>query len=276
MLEYPNPQNNIPDKGRSEASFRRKSADFFKKYLKLLDEYRLGYDDFKDIYSPEEIRNDKNKVEKSKLGKNEATIRGELFEGILIEQAELSNWFGQDSRLIALTEYDDRFSATDFVIEIKNKDGEIIRILVDATTSVNREIIKEKLEKSMDLKEKKLADIKYFKSEMEDYRGKLRDMPRVVIGIDPYSLEDLCIDVYEKKNQQDKNPVQFIILNEMFQQFNLLYNVCKNNDFNSEMISKVEKAKNVIDDLLKEKEGLRTNKWKAKRDKTYDHLISLS
>lgn len=160
---------------------------------------------------------------------------------------------------------------------MKDKKGEVVRILIDITTSIDKNIIHKKIESSFDEKGNlKLAEIKYFQSEIENTKGKFKNMPRLVAGFDPNTLRNLCDDVLINKKQQQNNPVQLMLLDEMQHQLIYMLEASRRMNGDSHIVTtQLKKAFDSIKDILDKKESLRTREYKSKAsdDKTY-HLLN--
>lgn len=254
---------------------------YFKKYSEEISEERIKLENFKDLeaagkYAPGEIEKDIAYVEAIKSRESSGTKRGALLEGIISEQAELSNWFGQDSSLIFLSEYDDRMSHSDLLLEMESDKGESVKLLIDVTTSVDESKIDEKISRSYDsLGGVKLGKVKYFESRREEFRGKINSIPRVVAGINPRTLRDFCDSIREKNNRQEDNYIQFMLLEEIENQLAHMKEVLISNGKESGVaFSEVNKSLSCISNLLEKKEDLRSLDYEKKvsADRTY-HLL---
>lgn len=255
--------------------------NYFKEYSREVEDGRINPEDFlaledQGVYIKGEIKKDIGYVQAMKSRESSGTKRGALLEGIISRHAELSEWFGEKSNLIFLSEYDDRMSHSDLLLEMENIKGESLKLLMDVTTSVDENRIDEKISQSYDsLGNVKLGKVKYFESIGSDQRGKIYDIPRVVIGIDPNTLRDLCDSIKEKKNKQQDHYVQFMILEEVENQLIHMKEalICKGKDAGVAFFS-VNKLLNHTRSLLGKKEDLRPLDYEKKvsGDKAYRFL----
>lgn len=138
-----------------------------------------------------------------------ATILEELIAGKTIEKNAVNNgWFGENTKISQTTEFDDRFNATDAVLEFPNKEGETLHLAVDLTVTQNKDTVKNKNEKIYNqIKSKeKLTDIKYYGSPPTNRIEPLRSIPRVIFALERDSgiLEDLCKSYLEEQGKQEK------------------------------------------------------------------------
>lgn len=90
---FPSPDANIFrfDKAKQRSPIKAGEGALLEKYVNRLEEYRIKMNDFSDIYTPEEISNDKKEIEILKANDIEPTERSRLAEGIVCELAELHN-----------------------------------------------------------------------------------------------------------------------------------------------------------------------------------------
>lgn len=171
---------------------------------------RLKEDDFIDSFSKEEIDRDKEVVQsiKSRLAEEADHLepdvreeqrlirkRSEALEIIIGDQVELNGWFGMEASLVRLAEYDDYVSGADVVVEFDmgGDTPERFAIAIDASFGTQGDTlerkIKRNLRKVLGIKDRKgeltkPAEIKYFRSEIDDHKGKLEMVVPVVVGID--------------------------------------------------------------------------------------------
>jgi hypothetical protein len=239
---------------------------------------KINPDNFKDIYSEAGLARDEKSLKKALAKEDIKKEKGELFEGILCEYAENSEWFGKDCRLVPLSEYDDRQNHGDFILEKKDTDGKIIRILIDATTSNDENVILHKLENGYrPLREDKLSQVKYFQSKLENFKGELKNVPKVVIGIDLISLRRLCDEICKKQNLEKNSMTQFLLINEMDSQLAYLSELAFDKYGLDHPLTKIiVKAFDYIEALVKEKKSLRSQDFEAKasEDRTYQLLLN--
>lgn len=115
-----------------------------------------------------------------------------VFEAIVHEHAELSEWFGPDAETIKPSRYDDIKNGIDTVAELKETGNSVARIAmgIDVTFSHDAELKFERIKK--EIESGKLAEVKYFYSESSDIKEKLSNLPRVVIGADEKTIREVA------------------------------------------------------------------------------------
>lgn len=251
----------------------------FNEYVGKLKEAKLDPEDFPDVYSVEDIKGDMSWVDQLRKGESPKTPQGELLEAMLFELAELYDWFGENFSLVATSEYDDRKAHGDLVMEIESDSGEIMRLLIDVASGVDNINLREKMDRGVRQVEKGLLNsVKYFQSERDETKGRISDLPRVVIGMNPDSLRGLVDDILVNGKKSLNNHIaMFKLLDEMVFQLNRLAKLSLDSNGTD------HKATRVLNGLLKEirlvldkKENLRDPNFgaKVKKDRTYDLLTS--
>lgn len=174
-----------------------------KLYTLLIDQKREGPIDprnFVDLYSEKTVEHDEAHVRKleekfeEERGAN-PTIgvwqkRGKLFEAIIKDQAELSEWLGENAHVRDTAKYDDYVNGVDGIVsfEEEGRQESHLALAIDVTRSDRHLSEKfDKIKHSIDTGN--LSRIKYFES--ETMRGELRRIPRVVVGADRRTISDV-------------------------------------------------------------------------------------
>lgn len=202
------------------------ASKIFEMYL--TKDQKINEEDFVDIYGEEEIKKDKQRVEyiKNSKGFEKPTPEGIVLENLFCDLAEKYKWFGEGSRVVQLSEFDDKIASgahCDVVVEIPTQDENVTRIGIDLTTAINPDTLSKKRTKCLDgIRSGKLFSVKYFKSEVNDYKGAIDDVPVFIAGINKESLNLIC-DTLAKQENTDKDyvsnsEVPFMIFDEMISQ----------------------------------------------------------
>ena len=185
--------------------------------VKKMREYKPKFEDFEDIYSESELKQDRMKLEEQRLEEKEAHQRALILEAILGHHIEQSNWFGPNCSVAFASEYDDRFHNTDLVLEF-NQDDKVIRLAVDITTAETPEVLeKKRIKIKKDIEKGALTNLKYFISEAEpEKKGKLFGLPRVIIAATGQGVEFLSEMIIKKDAKAlAKTSVQVALLKEV-------------------------------------------------------------
>jgi hypothetical protein len=187
--------------------------------------------DFEDLYSPKTVEADMEWVRKEEERferedtpeQKEARKISAIFETLIYDQAEMSEWLGRGAITIKSSRYDDIKNGIDLIIEFPDSEevsASHLALAVDITLS--SELEKKLSGIKRDIEHGKLSTVKYFRSETLDIRGEKRDVPKVVIGADSKML-NAVIDLWmqqtgESKDELGNHPIQFILLEEIMVQ----------------------------------------------------------
>lgn len=159
-------------------------ASALEKARALIHENAINPSDFVNLYGSENVERDLASVVslKRKFETDETQKASEVFEAIVFEQVELSNWLGEHAETIRTSEFDDIVNGVDLVVEFtEDNSTNHLALGVDVTfgtTSIGKKF--ERIRKEIDADN--LATVKYFES--HGFKGSLRQLPRVVIGVE--------------------------------------------------------------------------------------------
>jgi hypothetical protein len=220
-------------------------------------------EDFADIFPRTEIKTDTELVQR--IEKNYAlhTERGEILEETLLQQIYHSCWFGDNCETVRTTKFDDFTNHTDFVIEWDAEDE--IRLAVDTTVTNDIEIIEKKVIRIQnELNKKRGATIKYFQSNLtwgdNQEKGKIEDVPSVIINFDYENLKKLCEMVISKngKEKLEKTSLQIYILEDFINQLEaqrLYLEKIAENASDTNIYKNIDKVKKYLETILAEKKA---------------------
>lgn len=148
-------------------------------------------------YGKERVQGDKErmarKIREIKKAGTEPTRKARLLETLLVDQIELSNWFGQNTFTIVPTKFDDLFHGVDLALEIENE-SEVKHLALGIDVTSSPISIRKKLKIIKDhIKDGTLTAIEYFHSENHnpDFYGTMNNIPQVVIGTDSKTTREL-------------------------------------------------------------------------------------
>ncbi len=160
---------------------------------------RINLDSFSDLYDRNQIEADKKEVvrlERIYERENTPTEKelkklAELFEVLFGKLVELENWFGENVFIIETSKLDDYTNGVDMIAEFLSEGlSTQLGLAVDVTFS--SAVLSKKIGKiAEEIREGKLPRIKYFISGSGD-RGEKNNIPRVVIGTDRKTLDQLA------------------------------------------------------------------------------------
>lgn len=315
------------------------NCSFIKKYLENCDSiidyakknhsrYDLSY--FFNVYPDKEIKNDIEYIKiikrnfdkanfKTSSGHLECTNKikkmSESLEIIITDQIKFGNWLGVYSLPFRTTEYDDFVNSVDIVakFDIKrvNYQG-MFHLSIDSTSHDSSDSISKKINRNISNLLSNKLEVKYYKSPTldngNDYKGRIRDIIPVVIGLNPahtvelinlfssfISLKKIIEETSQSDDEQhiankkefeqikleiEKNPCQLIFLREINYQLDMYSCILtRESKENKEKIrvklSTIGKLKKIINDVINEKEDINNSPEmeKLKNTDTVYHLI---
>jgi hypothetical protein len=251
-----------------ESSSSRESENSFssakKKAHEFIQENALQPKDFSDVYNVDDIRHDEEYVERMKKifeeRHEEKTSReyAEIMEAIFCEQIELSDWMGPNATTIKTAEYDDIKNGTDFIVEFDEGTNSLshLGIAVDVTFG-SQQIEKKFLKIQEQILSGKLTEIKYFESGGGQYKGTLKKLARVVVGVEKPMILRLAKVWTDPSLKKDfaKHPVQKAFLLEIAHQLKTFAEYARR--VNQEDIARVyENDLRVIERIIEEKKDI--------------------
>ena len=139
---------------------------------------------------------------------------GRCLEAIVYE-SDQHNWFGENATILQTSRFDDIKNGTDSIVEIQEGSGAShLALGIDVTTSTR---LAENLERILtEIRDNRLAEIKYFQSDHLSIRGHMSNIPRVVIGADKASVYEVIDTWMSGKNKELAiHPIQHKILEEI-------------------------------------------------------------
>lgn len=210
MQERPQSQERVEAKEvqLNENGLENLSEEERKAWRLLIKRHRdsaIKPEDFSDLYDKEALKKDldyvQNMEEIFKDKQNSETAgferRGELLEALLAEGIKSGKWLGADTIPIIPSRYDDIWNKIDLILEMVGKEGfSHLALNIDITSSP-----KSAEDKLTAIRGKillgELSQVKYFRSNRANIRGTLESIPKVIIGIDPKHIRELCLNRIE-------------------------------------------------------------------------------
>ncbi|MFC1686655.1 hypothetical protein ACFLZS_01885 [Patescibacteria group bacterium] len=221
-----NPEYNL-DRISAEVEKEKTIKRAYNKATEISNRDVINLDEFDDIYK--DVEKDQEHVNKlkdqwSEKQKDmeewmlESQKLGKVFEVLFYEQAELSNWLGENAYTYLTSDYDDIINKVDIVAEFIREDdaASFLGLAVDVTIGHNTEV-ENKLKKiKKEIKNGELTKIKYFESENVGIRGELSNIPRVVIGVEKDTLLEMSKLWVDNKNETlGEHSIRFQVLEEI-------------------------------------------------------------
>jgi hypothetical protein len=166
------------------------------------------------------------------------------------------------------------------VLEIPTDDGETVRIGVDLTTAVNYDTLSKKRTKCIEgVQSGKLFDVKYFKSKVDNTKGKISTVPVFFAGLDKNSLQNICemmaTEESTGKELMANHEGQFVFLDEMISQTNRFIAIARvKHGEQASTTQWMEYYKALLEWILDNKKAPRPNNFgqRAGQDEVYRYI----
>ncbi len=245
--------------------------------VRILKEDAIDPNDFIDLYGEENVQRDLDKVEKTKSGfdSTESKPAAEVFEALVYQNVELSNWLGPNAETIRVSEFDDIMNHVDLIVEFTDESAaQHLALGVDVTFgSISMQKKFDRIKSEID--EDKLADVKYFKA--HGYRGSLEQVPRIVIGVDIDKVVALA-GYWERKDKRalSNHIVKDIIMKEIVQQLQTFLSYAQSKKNSQNAVTSYTRAINTIRKINTDQNGFSSDKLKIKsisEDKVYQGIM---
>jgi len=188
---------------------------------------KIKLEDFEDLYGKENVQKDKEYVRKMEYlfnkernsEKDNSSKLATIFESVIHEHGELSDWFGSSAFTIKTSRYDDIKNGVDEIVEFIEENKKFSHLALGVDVTIANETYS-KFKKIIDeINQGKLAEIKYFKSDELGIRGELKNVPRVIISVEGETVKELGGMWLEGKNKElSEHFIQYQILEEILLQ----------------------------------------------------------
>lgn len=154
--------------------------------------------------------------------RKELKMIADIFEAVVIQRGELSNWFGQEAVTFKTSKYDDYKNGVDAIIEFRQdepRSASYLGFAVDVTFNADSTKKLERIKDFIDIDNERLAVVKYFHSEHMNIHGQLSKLPKVIIGAERATVEELAeLWIGNKNKALEEHRVQIMILTQMKEQ----------------------------------------------------------
>jgi hypothetical protein len=190
-------------------------------------EYAIQMADFESVYNEQDIRADLeyvSRLEKIFDADNSPEERrmkqvADIFEAIVLDQAEMNEWFG-DANMLKTTPFDDYKNKVDMIAEwfTAEEGSRVLALAVDVTFGKSK--VREKLEQiRAEIDADKLGSVKYFKDDRGDFMGTRNNVPRTVVGVSEDVVEELAELWMNRRNKElATHPIQQLFVQEIVAQ----------------------------------------------------------
>lgn len=191
---------------------------------KTLKENAISLDEFEGFYDQQKLERDREKIRRKEAGFIHESHKeySDVLEAVIFDQTSKGMWFGEKTRSIKTSTYDDYYNGSDIIFEFEDAVRALthLSLSVDVTFGTNTEeekiaAIKKNIDKGT------LGRIDYFKSGRSQFRGEISLVPQVIIGVEKDTVIKLA-NLWMDKNEHpelattlNEHPVRRLILSEI-------------------------------------------------------------
>lgn len=276
---------NLDRKRASERLDKRSSyieqAHLRAKEMLSKSENAIQAPEFFDLYGQEKVVEDMLKVKSKQIAfranktpeEFETDKVAEVFEAILLEQAELSDWLGGNVTMLKTSLYDDYFHGTDMIAEWheENREPNILGLAVDVTFGL-RGIEKKLKTLKSEVDRGQLGKIKYYRNAEGSIRGERTRVPHVVIGASKFAVDGLArLWMAKDKKGLAVHPIQRIITEEIYVQLRSIQAYAASHG-QRDAAQAYQRSLAIIEPLVKEKSAIPLGTCEG--DKVYAEIVS--
>ncbi len=191
---------------------------------KLIEESRINEEDLRGLYG-EQVSSDITRVARlekqfsSRENGETAEMKkvADIFEALILDCGELSNWLGENAFTIKTSRFDDYVNGIDMVIEFRDEEAlsaSYLGVAADVTFTSDPAKKFERIREHIDKGE--LGKVKYFTSEHMNIAGQLSKLPEVVIGASKKTVMELAELWLERKQEElAKHYAQVMVLRQI-------------------------------------------------------------
>lgn len=201
--------------------------------MTTLKENAISLDEFDGFYNEKKLARHREMVSKKEARFTHEAHKdcSDVFEAIIFDQSGAGKWFGEQTRAIKTSSFDDYINGSDLILEIEDITHTLshLSLSVDITFGTSTEAQKfAQIKKNIDSGE--LGRIDYFRSSRSTFRGEITHVPQVVIGVEKETVINLASLWMDKKENPelastlDEHPVRRLILSEILLQLHTFRN----------------------------------------------------
>lgn len=252
----------------------------YKKMMTNLEDITIREDDFLNIYTAEEIAQDKETIlEKEKSFKEkelneelDQQKRASVLEYLIYEQGKQAGWLGKDITTVRVSRFDDIINGIDIIIEFEKEKEKYLGLAVDVSYSLNIEKKLDRIKNEIDSGE--LGKVKYYKSSHSG-PARLTNIPRIVIACDSKTVNELTeLWLEEDREKLANHPIQLQIITQIYSQLKLYEEYARYVAKNEKIAEVYKQALISVTPMLREK-NLKFQGYEGRFfDTAYDRLSS--
>lgn len=251
--------------------------------LEVIEDSRIKEEDFTNYYGELDVEKDIKEVDRlekefSKTSSQESSEMkkvADIFEALVLQHGELSNWFGESATTVKTSKFDDYVNGVDLLVEFGGEEDETSHLGLAADVTFTSDTTKkfDRLRSQIDAGE--LAEVRYFHSDSLDTYEVLSKLPEVIIGAEKRTVMELAELWAERQNKElAEHRIQIMILEQMKEQLETFAMYAES--LGKTDVSDIYRQRlSVVEGVLKEKETLAKQvKYELMNDSVHASIMS--
>lgn len=183
-----------------------------------ISEYEIKPETFVGLYGEDILKRDAEEVAKLEKSfvQSPSKIYGDILEAVACEHGELSEWFGPKSQVIKTARFDDYKNKIDMIVETETENQQFSHLALGIDVTFGSKDLRKKFDAIKNNIDKgRLGQVKYFHSDRQNFTGRLRKVPQVVVGVEIDKVNELGLLWMNRRNKElSEHPVQITLLEE--------------------------------------------------------------
>ncbi len=218
---------------------------------KLVEEKNsLNLEPFIDLYGKDQVTSDYGKIAERLIHFNQSPSSsesmGRIFESAFLDAGQRGHWFGARSELRRASKFDDILNGVDTIASISTEKNGVSHIAVASDLTFSHMSSSEKFNRiKSGVYGGKLAEIKYFHSDMLDFTGRLSNVPRTVIGLEPSNLNRFLLN-WIREPELAQRQYGLVVLRQIATQSEALAQFARH----KHVKDKYDQAATIVNDLI--------------------------
>lgn len=249
--------NREPEKKKEQAHPAIERA--YAQAITTLKENAISIDEFDGFYDEKKLALHRSMVAKKEARFSHETHKeySDVLEAVIFDQCGTGKWFGEQTRAIKTSTFDDYVNGSDLILEIEDTARALthLSLSIDVTFGTTTEADKfANIKKNIDSGD--LGRIDYFRSSHSTFRGEISHVPQVVIGVEKDTVVKLA-NLWMDKNEHpelaktlDEHPIRRLLLSEILLQL-YTFKTYAANIKRTELVPIYEKDIQILEDIIR-------------------------
>lgn len=180
---------------------------------------------FDSVYGSDAVARDTEYVRsmKAKFGSEDEVHKkyADVFEAIFYENAEMSNWLGENTHTVLTSEFDDIKNGMDVLVRLNDASRSFPYVGMGIDVTFGRNSVEKKINRVFgEIEKGQLGTVRYFMDpDYAQFKGELSGMPHIIVGVERRHVIELAGQwLRGEKRKLGENPIQLVVLQQIMAQ----------------------------------------------------------